>query len=45
MRLPQPSPELLEHEARQIEHHDAYAAGVMRACAKAWKREREERNG
>ena len=45
MRQPTPSPELLEHEARQLELNDAYAAAVMRACARAWKREREERNG
>ena len=42
MRLPRPSPELLEHEARQIEQTDAYAAGVMRACARKWREERKE---
>lgn len=42
MRLPRPSPELLELEARQIEHHAAYTAGVMRACAKQWREERQK---
>ena len=37
-----PSPELLEHEARQVEMTDAYAAAVMRTCAKAWRQERQK---
>lgn len=45
MKHAQPSPELLEHEARQLEHTDAYSAAVMRACAKQWREERKDSNG
>jgi hypothetical protein len=38
-----PSPELLRVEARLLEDHDAYTAGVMRKCAQAWRQERKDR--
>lgn len=42
MSRPDPSPELLEREAAQIELSDVYAAAVMRACARAWRNERKD---
>jgi len=38
-----PSPALLRVEARLLEDRDAYTAGVLRACARAWENERKER--
>jgi hypothetical protein len=40
---PDPSPALLRVEARLLEDTNAYVAGVLRACARAWENERKER--
>lgn len=40
--IPPASPDLLEAEARNVEHVCAYTAAVMRACAREWRQERKD---